>query len=159
MLLTVPPWLNSDTIRTSPSWWLPVNAVVEPLEEQSTVPSPRNQNPTFPVPVFAFRSRPKYMMSSSSVRMAGVLLSSVNDTAYAFITSVLLLTLLSWLHCHPGVIGSVSLLPVANVDGSAVLKLPFAFVAKSLSKPEVLKPGLFTASGRTGDGWPLELKK
>ena len=44
--------------------------------------------------------------------------------AYAFMTSILLLTLLSLLHCQPE-IGSVSLLPVAYVEASAVLNVPF----------------------------------
>ena len=55
-------------------------------------------------------------------------------------TSFLLRTLLSMLHCQPGVIGSVSLLPVANVVLSDVLNEPFAFVTKSRSKPEASKP-------------------
>src|SRR3989442_12003292 len=55
-------------------------------------------------------------------------------------TSILLLTLLSKLHCHPGVGFRVSLLPVANVVWSAVLNEPSAFVAKSGEKPELVKP-------------------
>src|SRR5437763_15894304 len=54
--------------------------------------------------------------------------------------SILLLTLLSKLHCHPGVMFSVSLLPVENVVWSAVLNEPSEFVAKSRSKPEFVRP-------------------
>src|SRR5207249_12115606 len=54
--------------------------------------------------------------------------------------SILLLTLLSTLHCHPGVGFRVSLLPVENVVWSAVLKEPSELVAKSRSKPALVKP-------------------
>jgi hypothetical protein len=74
------------------------------------------------------------------------------------VTSVLLLTLLLKLHCQPGVIGSVSFEPVANVEVSDVLNVPLAFVAKSRSKPEAVKSGR-DASGRTGDSAPAVLKK
>ena len=55
--------------------------------------------------------------------------------------SILLLTLLSRLHCQPGVIGSVSLLPVANVVASLVLNVPFAFVMKSALEHRRREPG------------------
>jgi hypothetical protein len=58
---------------------------------------------------------------------------------YAFITSILLLTLLSRLHCQPGVIGRVSLEPVANVLLSFVRKV-FPLLLKSLTKLASLKP-------------------
>src|SRR6266566_5255711 len=54
--------------------------------------------------------------------------------------SILLLTFASWLHCHPGVIGSVSLLPVAYVVESLVLNDPFAFVRKSRSNAVAENP-------------------
>ena len=54
--------------------------------------------------------------------------------------SILLFTFASWLHCHPVPIGSVSLLPVANVVSSLVLKVPFVLTRKSRTKPEAVKP-------------------
>src|SRR5207237_9205623 len=69
--------------------------------------------------------------------------------------SILLLTLLSKLHCHPGVMFSVSLLPVENVVWSAVLNEPSEFVAKSRSKPEFVKPAVSDPE----TGFPDESKK
>ena len=69
--------------------------------------------------------------------------------------SILLLTLLSKLHCHPGVMFRVSLLPVENVVWSAVLNEPSPFVAKSLSKPEFVKPPVSDPA----TGLPDESKK
>src|SRR3954452_962487 len=54
--------------------------------------------------------------------------------------SILLFTFESRLHCHPGVIDSVSLLPVANVDASSVANPPAAVVLKSRSNPAAAKP-------------------
>ena len=64
---------------------------------------------------------------------------SVYAAAYAFMTSILLLTLLSLLHCQPE-IGRVSLLPVAYVEASAVLNVPFGLRTKSLLKPAAVNP-------------------
>ena len=83
---------------------------------------------------------------------------SVYAAAYAFMMSILLFTLASWLHCQPVLIASVSLLPVANVVSSLVLKLPSALVRKSRSKPEAVKPGRL-GSGRTGAFCPFASKK
>ncbi len=73
-------------------------------------------------------------------------------------TSILLLTLLSWLHCHPGVIGSVSLLPVAKVVASDVLKeagrVFRGIEMKSLSKLVASNP-----AGRGVISFPLASKK
>src|SRR5438132_10466959 len=55
-------------------------------------------------------------------------------------TSVLLLTLESWLHCQPGVMLSVSLLPVANVVSSPVAKPPLVVVLKSCTKRAAVNP-------------------
>jgi hypothetical protein len=74
--------------------------------------------------------------------------------AYALIMSILLFTFASWLHCHPVLIGSASLLPVANVVLSSGLKLPFALVWKSRAKTEAVKP-----PGRTATGFPDASKK
>ena len=87
-----------------------------------------------------------------------LLTGSVYAVAYAFMMSILLFTFASWLHCQPGVIASVSLLPVANVVSSLVLKVPFALVRKSRSKPEAVKPGRL-GSGTTGAFCPFALKK
>src|SRR6059058_639030 len=54
--------------------------------------------------------------------------------------SILLFTFESALHCQPGVIDSVSLLPVANVVESLVTKDPFAVDRKSRSNPAAVKP-------------------
>ncbi len=80
-------------------------------------------------------------------------------------TSILLLTLLSWLHSHPcapppaaALIGSVSLLPVEKVVRSDVTKeagrVFRGFEMKSLSKLEASNP-----AGRGVISFPLASKK
>ena len=63
-----------------------------------------------------------------------VAVGSCVPVAYVLTMSILSPTLASWLHCHP-LIGSVSLLPVAYVVLSLVLKVPLALSTKSRSKP------------------------
>src|SRR5436190_2122498 len=53
----------------------------------------------------------------------------------------------------------VSLLPVAYVDASDVLKLPFAFVLKSLTNEEDVKPGTDASGNDACLGRPLASKK
>ncbi len=61
--------------------------------------------------------------------------------------SILLLTLLSWLHCHPGVMFRVSLLPVANVVLSPVQKVvDVVFVSEHLSVALTFTPKSRTKS-------------
>ena len=61
--------------------------------------------------------------------------------------SILLLTLLSWLHCHPGVMSRVSLLPVANVVLSPVQKVvDVVFVSEHLSVALTFTPKSRTKS-------------
>src|SRR5213593_1432202 len=55
-------------------------------------------------------------------------------------TSILLLTLLSKLHCHPE-IGSTSLLPVANVVVSLVPNVPLLFTKSAVSFAAVKPDG------------------
>src|SRR5437867_9444488 len=54
--------------------------------------------------------------------------------------SSLLFRLLLWVHCHPGVMFRVSLLPVVKVVSSEVSKEPFALILRSFSKPDAVKP-------------------
>ena len=71
IVLTTPPLVNSETIRRSPSTWLPVNEAVLPpptpggsITVQPTVASWRNQKPTLASPLFLKRSKPKSMIVS-----------------------------------------------------------------------------------------------
>src|SRR5262245_28358697 len=116
MLLTPPPFENSDTTRTSPTLWAsPVKSWCPLGAEQLSLPC-RNQKPTSFVPLSLFFSSAKYMTLSPASAPPGMLVGTVYDAAYAFMMSILLLTLLSRLHCQPPpVMSSVSLLPVANV--------------------------------------------
>src|SRR5690349_19397206 len=65
---------------------------------------------------------------------------------YTLLRSVLLFTLLENVHCQPGVMFRVSLLPVANVDASDVQNEPVAanvqpgFAVKSRTNAESVKP-------------------
>src|SRR5262245_20726626 len=56
--LTLPPFVNAETIRMSPSVWWPVHAVVPPGDSQ-LASACRNQKAMFASPVLTFRSRPK----------------------------------------------------------------------------------------------------
>src|SRR5262245_59134296 len=104
----------------------------------------------------------------------GMLVGTVYDAAYAFMMSILLLTLLSRLHCQPPpVMSRVSLLPVANVDESPVQKTAVAedvseqlFLvepdSKSRVKVELLKLGFgsgfsppLASKKFSQSGWPL----
>ena len=61
--------------------------------------------------------------------------------------SFLVRTLLAALHCQPGLMSRVSLLPVAKVESSAVLNTVtplLVVVAKSLVKASAVKNGLLT---------------
>ena len=122
-MLTPPPLVKAETTSRSPSTWLPVHGVLPPADAQSAS-SWRNQKATFASPVLAFRSRAKYRIWSP--------FPAVNAAAYAFMTSSLLSRLLAVEHCHPGVMFSVSLLPVAKVVPSDVSNEPFVFMLKSL---------------------------
>jgi hypothetical protein len=56
---TTPPFVNAETMKMSPSTWLPVKLVVPFCAEQFAVESWRNQKATFASPLFEFRSKAK----------------------------------------------------------------------------------------------------
>src|SRR3954454_19454848 len=121
MLLTPPPFENSDTTRTSFRTCDPSQGLCPLGAEQFASPW-RNQKPTSFVPLSLFFSSAKYMSLSPSLAL-------VYAAEYAFMMSILLLTLLSWLHSHP-VMSKVSLLPVANVVSSPVQNLVDVLVSE-----------------------------
>ena len=97
MLLTPPPFVKADTISTSPSACAPSKSAAPPVDEQ-LAGFWRNQKATLLLPLSLFFSRPKYRIWSPS--------SAMYCAAYAFMMSILLLTLLS-----------LVALPIGDVQG------------------------------------------
>ena len=120
----------------------------------------RNQNATLLLPLSLFLSKPKY-------RIWSPLSGSMYWAAYAFMMSILLLTLLSRLHCQP-VMSRVSLDPVAKVELSRVqnvvpapssqVPLRPTLLRKSRSKAPSLKP-VVASKSMTSVGLPSALNR
>ena len=122
MLLTPPPLVKADTTRTSPSACAPSKSTAPPVDEQ-LAGFWTNQKATLLLPLSTFFSSPKYRIWSPS--------SAMNCAAYAFTMSILLLTLLSLLHCQSGM-SRVSLDPVANVLKSTVQNVVAVLVSEQV---------------------------
>ena len=114
MLLTPPPLVNADTTSTSPSGVSPVKSTCPPADEQFALVLEEPERDVVVAVVL--------VLLQTEVHDLVAVRGLVTAAAYAFMMSILLLTLLSWLHCQPGM-SRVSLLPVANVVASSVQKI------------------------------------